>query len=417
MNPWVWGGLAAAGAYWGVPYSLWQWWGLGVVQRGLGSARPELGLTFDDGPDPATTPRVLDALADAGVRATFFVLGERAVAHPELVERLLDEGHELALHGWRHRHGWIRSPWEAYADVVRGAQELERLAGSRPRFFRPPHGAYTWVQQAAMQKLSLTPVHWTVEAHDWHPKYESRDVIRRVVEGGYFPGEPFRIEGAAPGDIIVMHDAGPGGQTAAEALPELLAELKGRGFNPKPVGELRGLRRGQWRDLPKRAWVATVDRFFDRVYHVEELNYAAHSVFRVAKGEFPGPAVTLPDGRRLEPGASAAELHLHSERMARAGEAGSLTAFRFFKRSMPDLARALRERPHLADVQVFWGVSLFQEILEPVGFQMVELPPGRRKFLGSYMHFLHKLYGGTPLKRVWPKLVLIDRETLLERYG
>jgi len=234
--------------------------------------------------------------------------------------------------------------------------------------------------------------------------------VRRVVEGA-LPGGG-RIEGVMPGDIIVMHDAGPGGETTARALPELLAELQGRGFDPKPVGSLRGLRRGQWRDLPKRAWVATVDRVFDRVYRVEELNYGAHSVFRVAKGPFPGPAVELAGGRVLEPGAPAAELHLHSERMARAGEAGSLTAFRFFKRSMSDLARALRERPHLADVEAFWGVSLFQELLEPVGFRLVELPPARRKFLGSYMYFLHRMYGGTPLKRVWPRLVVIDRDTL-----
>jgi len=414
VSPWVWGGLAA-GAYWGLPYALWQWWGLGVVQRGLGSARAELGLTFDDGPDPATTPGVLDALASAGVRATFFVLGERAAAHPELVERLLSEGHELALHGWRHRHGWIRAPWEAYADVVRGARELERLAGARPRFFRPPHGAYTWAQQAAIRKLGLTPVHWTVEAHDWHPGYGPEDVVRRVVEG-VLPGGG-QIEGAMPGDVIVMHDAGPGGKTTAAALPELLAELRRRGFDPKPLGSLRGLRRGRWRDLPKRAWMATVDRVFDRIYRVEELNYGAYSVFRVAKGPFPGPAVELANGRVLEPGATAAELHLHSERMARAGEAGSLTAFRFFKRSMSDLARALQERPHLADVEAFWGVSLFQEILEPVGFKLVELPPARRKFLGAYMHFLHRMYGGTPLKRVWPKLVVIDRDTLLQRYG
>lgn len=404
MNVWA-GLLGAAGFYWGLPYLVWQRWGLGVVQRGLGSARPELGLTFDDGPDPETTPRVLDALAAAGVRATFFVLGERAEAHPELIARLQDTGHEVALHGWRHRHGWLRTPGEAYADAVRGVRALERLTGQRPRFFRPPHGAWTWAQMAAVRRLGLVPVHWTVEAHDWHPGHGPGEVVGRVARSAH------------PGDVVVLHDAGPGGATAVAALPELLAELKARGFDPKPMGELRGLRRGAWRDLPKRAWAATVDRFFDRIYRVEELNYSAQSVFRVARGPFPGPVLELAGGGRVEPGAPAAELHLHSERMARAGEAGSLTAYRFFKRSMRDLARALSERPHLADVQVFWGVSLFGEVLGPVGFRTVELPPARRRFLGAYMHFLHRMYGGTPLRRVHPTLVYIDRVTLLERYG
>jgi len=111
------------------------------------------------------------------------------------------------------------------------------------------------------------------------------------------------------------------------------------------------------------------------------------------------------------------EIHLNGERMSRAGEAGSLTAFRFFRRSLSDLARVLQQRPQLDDVEVVWGISIFHELLEPIGFQTVELPPARRRFLAAYMNFLHRLYGGIPLKRVRPRLFFMSREALLERYG
>ncbi|ULH14439.1 polysaccharide deacetylase family protein [Deinococcus sp. KNUC1210] len=105
------GGLALLLAvYIGLPYALVQRLNWGLLGRGSGKRR-EVALTFDDGPDPHTTPAVLEALEAAGVQATFFVLAPLAQAHPDLIARMRAQGHEVELHAQRHVHAWIRTPW------------------------------------------------------------------------------------------------------------------------------------------------------------------------------------------------------------------------------------------------------------------------------------------------------------------
>ncbi|WP_425146256.1 polysaccharide deacetylase family protein [Deinococcus sp.] len=208
-----------------LPYLLVQRWGLGLIRQGRGERR-EVALTFDDGPDPHTTPAVLDALAAAGVRATFFVLAPLARAHPDLIARMGREGHEVELHALHHVHAWMRSPWGAYLDPLRGAAVLEGVTGKRPRFHRPPHGAYTLATVLGQRRAGLMGAQWSIEAHDWHPAYTPGRVRRRV------------LAQLQPGAVIVMHDAGKGGATCVAALPRLLAELRGRGYELVRVDEL-----------------------------------------------------------------------------------------------------------------------------------------------------------------------------------
>ena len=208
-----------------LPYLLVQRGGLGLRVRG-GGQRREAALTFDDGPDPVTTPAVLDALAAAGARATFFVLAPLAQAHPALIARMLAEGHEVELHAQKHVHAWIRSPWGAFLDPLHGAAGLERVTGQRPRFHRPPHGAYTLSTLLGQRRAGLMGAQWSTEAHDWHPQYTPERVRRRVLEELH------------PGAIIVLHDAGKGGATCVAALPGLLAELRGRGYELVRLADL-----------------------------------------------------------------------------------------------------------------------------------------------------------------------------------
>ncbi|GGJ86570.1 polysaccharide deacetylase family protein [Deinococcus aquiradiocola] len=221
--------LLALGAYIGVPYLLVQWRNLGLVRHGHGGTRT-LALTFDDGPDPASTPAVLDALKAAGVHATFFVLTPAAHAHPDLTARILAEGHQLELHAVTHRHAWTRRPWRAYLDPLRGAAQLAALTGRRPRYHRPPHGAYTLATLLGQRRARLRGAHWSVEAHDWHPDFTPQDVHDRV------------LAQATPGAVIVMHDAGPGARNTVPALPGLLAALQAAGYALHTLDTLPGLR-------------------------------------------------------------------------------------------------------------------------------------------------------------------------------
>ena len=99
-----------------------------------------LALTFDDGPDPEWTPRLLDALGTSGVRATFFLIGERADRAPALVRRMIAEGHEVGNHSWSHRSLWLCGPRTTAAEIGRAHERLAALTGTPPRHFRPPWG-------------------------------------------------------------------------------------------------------------------------------------------------------------------------------------------------------------------------------------------------------------------------------------
>jgi len=206
----------------GVPYAL----GKRGIRRGARRDDGVIGLSFDDGPDPVATPRVLDILARAGVRATFFITGEAADAHPELVARVAAAGHDVASHGYRHRHALFqRWPLTGFFDTRKAVRRLEAQVGAT-RFYRGPHGAYSWAVLAATRLHGLTPVNWTVEAHDWHPAFAPDDVVEKV------------LREAHSGGVIVMHDAGRAATRSVHALEPILAGLARRGLRAVPLSEL-----------------------------------------------------------------------------------------------------------------------------------------------------------------------------------
>ena len=100
-----------------------------------------VALTFDDGPDPRWTPRILDALDAVGARASFFVIGEQVTRHPEIVRDCAARGHRVEVHGWRHRRATLQAPAQLARELTRMVETLSQLTGRRPRWYRPPYGA------------------------------------------------------------------------------------------------------------------------------------------------------------------------------------------------------------------------------------------------------------------------------------
>ncbi|RZS87344.1 peptidoglycan/xylan/chitin deacetylase (PgdA/CDA1 family) [Motilibacter rhizosphaerae] len=147
-----------------------------------------VALTFDDGPDSASTPAFLDLLAERGVRATFFLLGTMAVRHPGLARRIVDEGHEVAVHSWDHRNHLRHLPGPATREQLeRTVDLLEAQTGVRPRFFRPPYGALTAADLVAARQLGLQTVLWTAWGRDWEEQATPESVaalVGRDLRGG-----------------------------------------------------------------------------------------------------------------------------------------------------------------------------------------------------------------------------------------
>ena len=195
--------------------------------RGPRHAR-RLALTFDDGPDPVWTPRLLDALGAAGVRGTFFLIGERAERTPDLVRRMVAEGHEIGNHSWSHRSLWLCGPGATQSEIRRGHECLAELSGTPPRHFRPPWGMVNAAMFPLLRARRLRPVFWSIQP-------EGLRAAQAVSQASYV------VRRAHPGAIVDLHDAeGTPGAPArlVDALPSMIEGLRSAGYELTTVGEL-----------------------------------------------------------------------------------------------------------------------------------------------------------------------------------
>jgi len=194
----------------------------GATIRRLATHDRAVALTFDDGPNPAATPVVLDALAERGVKATFFILGRHAERWPDLVARAAAEGHALGNHGYFHRKLHLRSPAYVRRDLELGTDAMMKAGAPRPRFFRAPHGFRSpWVTHIA-RTLGQRTVGWSLGV--WDSDRPGVDEIARRT-----------VEGASPGAILLLHDGDgydPDGYRlqTAHAVPLLVDRLLDRGY-------------------------------------------------------------------------------------------------------------------------------------------------------------------------------------------
>ena len=191
---------------------------------GVGRA-DHVALTFDDGPDPVSTPAFLDVLRAHDVRATFFVVGERVEREPLLLRRIVEEGHEVGVHGWRHRYALVNSP-----QLGRSLAAIAEAAEVRPTWFRPPYGVLSATSIAEARLHRLAPVLWTAWAKDWTVD-ATADSVRNLLAPG--------IVGGA---TLLLHDAGcaqsPTAWTATlGALPFVLRACADRGLHVGPLSE------------------------------------------------------------------------------------------------------------------------------------------------------------------------------------
>ncbi len=188
----------------------------------LPGSAPRIALTFDDGPNPDATPRILDALAASDVKATFFLLGKHVDQWPHIAARVAAEGHTIGNHGWHHRKLHVKSPHAVREDLIFGADSIARATGVRPTFFRAPHGFRSpWVNPIA-HSLGQCVVGWSLGVWD-SARPGAAAITRRT------------LDGITAGSIVLLHDgdgydpAGDRSQTA-EAVPCIVAGLLARGY-------------------------------------------------------------------------------------------------------------------------------------------------------------------------------------------
>jgi peptidoglycan-N-acetylglucosamine deacetylase len=236
-----WRGLAAAaglltgaGAAWTAPAVLWS----GPLRRRLtpklaGLGRPgHVALTFDDGPDPASTPAILDGLDGLGWTATFFLLGVMADAYPGMAKEVAARGHEIAVHGYEHRGTLMRTPGALTNDLRRAMDVIESATAVRPRWYRPPTGELSAGALIAARRVGVQTVMWTAWGRDWRAQATPESVLTDLRSG------------VLDGGTVLLHDsdctADPGSwHTTLAALPLLARHLAESGVAVGTLGEHR----------------------------------------------------------------------------------------------------------------------------------------------------------------------------------
>lgn len=200
-----------------------------VLPRLAGVGRPDhVALTFDDGPDPVSTPPILDELDRLGWKATFFCLGSQVRRSPGLAEELAQRGHEVAVHGDNHSSHLIRpAPW-TIADVNRARTTIEDVVGVTPTWFRPPYGAVSVSSILAGRQTGLRMVLWTTWGVDWREDSTAATVTAHIER-------TFR-----PGATVLLHDSditsAPGSwRSTLDALPRLAERWNRAGLSVGPL--------------------------------------------------------------------------------------------------------------------------------------------------------------------------------------
>jgi peptidoglycan/xylan/chitin deacetylase (PgdA/CDA1 family) len=187
------------------------------------TARREIALTLDDGPDPEVTPRVLDLLDDYGIKATFFCIGRRAEQYPDLCREIVARGHAVENHSQWHRHHFsLLGPAGFEREIRAGQETLQRITGTAPMFFRSPAGLRNPFLDPVLAKLDLQLASWTVRGFDTRTR-DAAKVKARL------------LRGLRPGAILLLHDGHAARTDSGEpvvlaVLPELVAAAQDAGL-------------------------------------------------------------------------------------------------------------------------------------------------------------------------------------------
>lgn len=193
--------------------------------RRVSTEEKRIAITFDDGPSEEKTKEILSILAENDAKATFFVIGKNAEAHPDRIREIHEAGHEIGNHTWSHRYLTKMKADEIREEVSKTEEILTEICGEEPRVFRPPGGYYSADSVALIEEMGYRCVLWSVDTRDW--TMNSAEKICQLVQNG-----------TGCGDIILFHDLADKRLSTPDALQTILPQLREEGYQFVTVSEL-----------------------------------------------------------------------------------------------------------------------------------------------------------------------------------
>lgn len=400
---------------------------IGVISRL--PAKNAVAITFDDGPDPRYTNRVLDILKAAGIKASFFVVGEKASRHPDIIRRIVDEGHDIGVHGLRHRVPWLLGPLGTIREITGSTRAIEQITGFRPAVFRPPWGLLNLVSYLISFLHRQRVVLWSLMGWDWTARVTPDKIINRLRRH------------LDHGAILLLHDSDtePGAAAGCtekmlSALPGIIHELKECGYSILPLGNFiknssdhHARRPGRWFLKLWRGW----DKLFRLALDIRDVTGedGSPSIFRTAVRRYRGRPVELPGGKILLAGEKVCELHINNDYLAQClgeetdpGRLG-IKALGRLRLGLPVLAAHVSVDPRFKDISFVMGVTTLHRATAMLGFTAVDIPsPLRKKIISGYQGLVLNLYHPSGKGRhtgrgaMDSKILVIDKPALVSKY-
>ncbi|MBF7097506.1 polysaccharide deacetylase family protein [Alkalibacter mobilis] len=382
--------------------------GIGAWKRHYSSG---VALTFDDGPDPRYTLNVLDVLDEKKIPACFFVLGEKAIKHPELIREIVDRGHMVGCHGYEHKHAWLMSPVGTWNYWDKAVKSIKDLIGKEPAYIRAPWGGVNLALLIWCMARKKKLIGWSAKGKDWKADNTPENISSLI------------LKGSKDGTIVLLHDSGGDERAplntikAIEMLYESIANDKKLPFSKLEIPE--------W-SLSKR--------IFFRIWEKWENIYAKHNrverihkdnIFRLSLTNYKGEKILDDQGDLLvDEGDEVAMLHLDNIRfqsMSGNSKRAALQAVRKVHGSMPTLAKYVSDDKRFKDVKVLMGVTLLNRGVKGLGFKVAEYPNAHKGFIAKIQQIIYRVYNPGGNRKVEkdsesPKVVWMKKEDLFERY-
>ncbi|MDF2662893.1 MAG: polysaccharide deacetylase family protein [Paenibacillus sp.] len=412
-------------AYTLVPWVATRIFAIGVFRKGKASR--QVALTFDDGPDPAYTPLLLDLLRKHEAKATFFVLGSKAERQTGLIERIHSEGHQIGIHNYSHTSNWLQLPWNVRRKQAdRSADIIASITGTKPIFYRPPWGILNLFDLITLKSYKV--VLWSVMPKDWRSRIGKTKLKARLMSG------------VREGAVVLLHDSGEtfGADRDApahmlNALDEVLTSMTERGLKPVRVDELlessAERRLGLFKRLLVNAWM-TWERCFVKLFRLKVVDNG-DPLLKLRVREYMGrQPILLSDGEQIRKGDLVAEMHLDNYTLYKLGLDSRSTvqlATQLIRRTrtlMPEISRLLLTDPKYRHVKGLYGITMIHRGTRQLGFTVFDLPKGlfaraTRTYLRFLLYVVHP-HGKKRLKEktdlLEPKIVAISKNELKLRY-
>lgn len=417
-----------------IPSLISRLFGFRVFRRGRSDT--QFALTFDDGPDPQYTPRLLDLLRQHQAKATFFVVGEHAASHPELIQRIHDEGHLIGIHNYIHKTNWLMRPRTVRDQIQRTGQIIHEVTGVKTCFYRPPWGIMNLFDFFSKKERKI--VLWSSMFEDWR----SRVGVQRLTER--------MLKELRGGEVMLLHDRGTtlGADAHApeqmlQALEVVLQEAERLGLQSVRVDTLMGgvtVSESQNKNQPQttlKLWKRIVvalwlgwEKLFHWVYHLRTAS-PEDPMLHFRSRVYHGARMEMSDGHVIQNGDPVIELHFDNQKLFELGVTSrssmhlAIRMIRTMEQQLPDLAHMVALDPELRSAKAIYGVSMINRGPEKFGFTIQELPPGpfsaaSKVYLKLLLSVIHPA-GTKRLKQrteqLVPKMIAMPLDILLERYG